>query len=85
MTDEVLAFGVSIPFVPRRFAATLISRVPRQLLPRRSLVVKQRSSVIPDKRHKSFVGTGVLDCPYRRKANLKPSPWGRWHELASDG
>ena len=83
--DEVLAFGFSITFIPRRFAATLISRVPRQLLPGRSLMVKQRSSVNPEKHH-SFDGRiAPLLLPFVAQTNPKPSPWGRWHELASDG
>ena len=42
-------------------------------------MVSRHSSVNTDKLHKPLVGTGVLDCPYKRKANQE-APSGR--ELA---
>ena len=39
-------------------------------------MVNRHSSVNADNRHQALVGTGVLDCPYRRKANQE-APSGR--------
>ena len=53
-------------------------------LRKRKAIVNPHSSVKPDNRHKPLVGTGVLDGPYKRKANLNLPLWGSVAYVASD-